>query len=173
MKIKVIGCDPSFTHFGLALATVDLDTLDISPIKLDIHITEKQKGSVARDDLRRCLSLHQFLKHYADGVKLIISEVPTGGSKSHAAAKAMSYATCLLACTNRPIVPVTPLQVKECVTGDKYADKDAMMAWAMETYPYLDWPTVKYKKEHMSDALASIHAGVQTLEFQEITNKFL
>jgi len=79
-----------------------------------------------------------------------------------------------------PVVNVSPRDVK-MVTGDKHADKEDMVRWAVEHYPNLEWPAstrkndweimqnglyVKKNVEHMADACGVVKAGVSTLLFE-------
>jgi Holliday junction resolvasome RuvABC endonuclease subunit len=82
------------------------------------------------------------------------------------------------------IIQVDALDVKECLTGNKNATKKQMIEAAVTEYPHVDWPRqekngAKFKKgdlkkesEHCADAIATIHAGVQTPAFQTLMRLF-
>ena len=79
------------------------------------------------------------------------------------------------------IIEVSPDENKMVFTGSKTATKELMIATATETYPNANWPTemekgkrriIVSKAEHMADAVAAIHAGVQTPMFQNLMRLF-
>ncbi|WEU67400.1 hypothetical protein [Xanthomonas phage JGB6] len=66
------------------------------------------------------------------------------------------------------LIEVTPRQVKTA-TGESHADKEEMIAWAIEKHPDGPWKMRKLKgelvqvastNEHMADAVAACYAGI-------------
>jgi hypothetical protein len=82
------------------------------------------------------------------------------------------------------IIQVDALAVKESLTGNQNATKKQMIAAAVSEYPHVEWPRQEkngatWKKgdlmneaEHCADAIATIHAGVQTPSFQTLMRLF-
>ncbi len=182
MKINIIGVDPSLKNFGLVNATYDLDTseIDINGMKLSTppKADAATKKQVRRnsDDLRR--AHHQFtsLEAAAKSASIMIVEVPVGSQSSRAMA---SYGICvgILASVKIPMIQVTPTEVKLIATGTKTASKQDMIDWATSLYPNAPWLTRKSKgelvytnaNEHLADAVAAIHAGIETDQFRQAT----
>lgn len=167
MKLSILGCDPSFTNFGMAHAVIDTDTMSIEPTRLTLIRTKKESTKrvlVSSDDLRRIGEIHDGFIESSKEVDMIMSEIPSGGAKSHAAAKALAYSTAILGCADKPLVQLTPSQVKVAAVGDKHASKAEMIQWGRQTYPHLNW-TNTLKDEHLADSLAAIHAGIESEQF--------
>lgn len=178
MKIKVAGFDPSLTHWGFALATLDLQTgtlEDVSAFFVEpIKETKKQVRQNSIDlSVAEQLSIEAFKA--AKSVKAIFAEVPVGSQSARAMA---SYGVCVgiigsIRSQGYPVIEVTATEVKEIFTGNKNASKRQMIDQAVSLYPEVKWPKgiknpVADNAEHMADALASIHAGVRTPVFQNI-----
>jgi len=89
-----------------------------------------------------------------------------------------SYGVCIgiLASMKKPLIQVTPNEVKLAAVGKKTATKEQMIEWAINKYPTAPWLTRKFKgqithvksNEHLADATAAIHAGVKTDEFKRM-----
>jgi Holliday junction resolvasome RuvABC endonuclease subunit len=193
MQIPVISIDPSLTNVGLVRAMVDLDTSKITIEKIRLVETEKTKIKVVRrnsDDVRRATeslkAIYQEMgclgpaEHQRPAV-VAFAEVPVGSQSSRAMC---SYGICcaLLAAVacKAHLIQVQPTEVKMAAVGTKTASKEEMIEWASGLYPDLDWK--RYEKasknhavgevhadmEHVADAIAAIHAGVLTDEFQRM-----
>jgi hypothetical protein len=71
-----------------------------------------------------------------------------------------------------PLIELSPTEVKLAAIGSKTAGKEEMIEWAMGKYPYAPWikragkPVAK--NEHLADAVATIHAGIKTEQFQSV-----
>lgn len=116
---------------------------------------------------------------FVQEAQAIFVEVPVGSQSSRAMA---SYGICVgilgsLQAMGHPFYQVTPTEVKLAGPGIKHATKAQMIDWAVEMYPSAPWPTytqkgevkvVESKAEHMADAIAAIHAGVKTQQFQQM-----
>ena len=177
MKIPVLGCDPSLRNWGLASATLDLDTGMLSDIFLDIAETTKTTNKQLRvnsDDINRCHLLASKVIPLAQKAKYVFIEVPVG---SQNADSMKSYGVCcgiigVMQYLGISVVQVIPSDVKLTFTGKATATKSEMISTAVSLYPNTNWPinknnkSVKLCAEHMADAIASIHAGVKSQEFQ-------
>jgi hypothetical protein len=180
--IKVVGLDPSLSNFGVAQATIDLDTMAVTITNLRLISTEVEKDKKVRkqvrqnsQDLDRAQILHKGLQEVCDGHWLAIAEVPVGSQSARAMA---SYGVCIgvLASCPLPLIQVTPGEVKMAGAGVKTATKDEMIEWAMKKHPDANWLTMRRggvmvpigKNEHLADAVAAIYAGIETDQFQQM-----
>lgn len=181
MEIPVVGFDPSLRSWGVASATLDLLTGILTVPSLSIIEPKDPKGKQVRQnshDLYRAEQLAESALAFARKAKAIFVEVPVGSQSARAMA---SYGICVgilgaIKAEGIPLIEVTPAEVKKAFTGKKDASKDEMIAKAIEFYPTADFP--KYngkmtaKTEHVADAIAAIHAGVNTPMFQNLMRLF-
>lgn len=186
--VNVIGVDGSLRNFGMAVASLNLDTNSFDVITLILSETEKDntKGvKRSHDDLARFGQhwdkINEAITEY--DVKIAFGEVPSGAQDARAAF-AFGGITAILSALPVPLVPLSPLEVKEGSTGRKHADKEDIMEWAYGQYPYVNWvkgnkpnkmdirtEDGKYltlKNEHTADSIAAIAAGVKSKEFIKI-----
>ena len=172
--IKVLGIDPSLNNFGFAVAELEHDgeKWSVKITNLHLHQTEPEKSKQVRknsSDLERARLLSDAIRLYEPDADLIVAEVPVGSQSARAMA---SYGICvgLLAQIQKPLIQVTPSQVKIAATGDKLATKEEMIAWAVKTYPTAPWLKQKEKilnkNEHLADAVAAVHAMIKTDDFK-------
>ena len=118
--------------------------------------------------------LYKALSTFLVAVDMVFVEIPVGSQSARSMA---SYGVCIgvLASINKPLIQVTPAEVKFIATGNKNASKAAMIDWVINKYPTADWfkktrkevTTFTAKNEHLADAVACIHAGVKTDEFMQ------
>jgi Holliday junction resolvasome RuvABC endonuclease subunit len=175
--MKIMGIDPSLRNFGLALAHVDLDTMNVDVSVIKLVETEKGKLKNVRkssDDLSRARLLHRALKTWQGVADMAVAEVPTG---TQSASGAISNGICIgiLASIEIPLIEVSPTEVKMATVGIKTATKSEMIEWAMKKHPKAQWLTRKLKGEtvpmndceHLADAIAAIYAGLQTEQFKQ------
>lgn len=178
MKVPVLGCDPSFRSWGLASALLDLDTGLLSDVQLDTAITAKSPNKQLRtnsDDVLRCISLADKVIPLAQKAKYVFAEIPVG-SQSADAMKSYGVCCALIGAMSHlgiNVIQVTPAEVKLCFAGSVTATKKQMIDTGFQLYPEANWPKDKkgdvlMKSEHMADALAAIHAGVNTAAFKNI-----
>ena len=176
--IKVLGLDPAFAAFGVVLAELNLDTLDIDILNMELIKTEKMAGKgyrVSSDNLRRAQSINTALVQHYPEATLVFSEIPQG-SQSAKACTALGIAVGIVACCPLQIIEVTAFEVKKEAVGKKTASKDEMIQWATARYPGADWKMKVRKKvlsftndnEHLADAIGVIHAGIKTSQFLQV-----
>lgn len=178
--LTILGIDPAMRNTGLALAEIDLFTLewrvtDLRLLKTESEPANKQvrKSSL---DLEAARTLHRGVKNYIEntGASIAFGEVPTGSQSSRACLGA-GIAIGLLAGLPIPLVPVNPAEVQMAALGYKGKDKDAIIDWATQRFPDAPWlrrtlrgkPTLIKDNEHLADAVAALSAGIQTAEFQQ------
>lgn len=177
MKIPVVGFDPSLRNWGVAYAILDLTTGYLSSPLLSIIEPRDTKGRQVRQnstDLAIARQLAEQSLKVARQAKAIFVEVPVGSQSARAMA---SYGICVgvlgaLQAEGIPLIEVTASEVKKTFTGNKNAPKDEMIAQAVKLYPAANFPRhkgeVSNKAEHVADAIAAIHAGVNTPMFQNL-----
>ena len=169
----VLGLDPSLRSFAFARFDLDIKTLALTPLSLELCSTETTKAKQVRknsDDISRCRLIHEALARNLEGAQMVFAEVPVGSQSARAM---MSYGACVMALAgiNTPLVQVTPKEVKLAATGDANATKNAMIEWATGLYPGADWLRSRGRligdNEHLADATAAIHAGILTDQFKQ------
>lgn len=177
--IKVVGFDPSTSNWGIAKATVNIDTLDFTIDDLLLQKTESEVKKGVRkdsDDLRRAQEVRAAMLLACHGHAIAISEIPFMNPGSYASANFNSgLVTGVLASCPIPLIQVFPREVKEAAVGAKNAAKEEIMEWAYEKFPGAPWITVKRggkqvptkANEHLADAVASINAGLRSDQFAQ------
>ena len=182
--IKVVGMDPSLSNWGLAYATLDLDSLEFTVDSLELVCTEPEKDKKVRkmvrkncEDLDRVKILQKAAVRACEDAFIAFVEVPVGSQSSRAMT---SYGVCLgvLAGLPIPLIVVTPDEVKIAGAGVKTATKEEMIEFAMREHPGANWLMKKRggklvplaKNEHLADAVAAIKAGIDTDQFQQLVS---
>lgn len=181
-NISIVAFDPSLRNFGVVKATLDPFTLEYTVDDLILISTGGEDKKVVRknsDDLRRAKLLSDGLIEACRGASFAIAEVPVGSQSARAMA---SYGVCVgvLAGCPIPLIQVTPTEVKVAAVGSKTASKSEMIAWAMNKFPAAPWKMRKLRgklepvdaNEHLADAVASIEAGLLTLEFERMMTMY-
>lgn len=175
MSLSILGLDPSMSNLGIAWATYDFATgkLTVSAVEtVSPVINQSKQVRQNSKDLDRARQLYKALSEAVKSADLICVEIPHGSQSSRAMA---SYGMCigLLASISKPVIEVSARQVK-AVTGNLQATKEQMIAWALEAHP--DLPLSQWqgkvnvsKAEHQADAVAAIHAAMQTDLFKTLT----
>ncbi|HBW8542488.1 TPA: hypothetical protein MFM47_004725 [Klebsiella pneumoniae] len=177
--IKVVGVDPSMSNFGLAIGTLDLDT-----DKLEIHgleLVETKAGGTKKtvrvnsDDLRRAKEIWRTARPIIEQAHIVFCELPVGSQSSRAQT---SYGVCIgvLACVDKPLIQVTPNEIKHYVGNKLTTSKEEIIQWAIAKQPDAPWLRRKQagkdalvaKNEHLADAIASIYSGMQTDQFRQV-----
>jgi Holliday junction resolvasome RuvABC endonuclease subunit len=181
MKIPVLGMDPSMRNWGLAPSELDLSTGVLDTPRLTLVAPKDEKGKQVRKnskDLHLTQQLASVVIAEARKAKVVFVEVPVGSQSARAMA---SYGMCVgilgaIVSEGIPLVEVTPSECKQALAENKLASKELMIAKAMEFYPDANWPLhrgqVAQKAEHLADAIAAIHAGVNTPMFRNLMRIF-
>lgn len=174
-KIRVLGMDPSLRNWGMAEATYDLRTGEIEVLNLHLIQPKEETSKQVRKnskDIEIATQLSAGIQPLLANANFIFAEVPIGSQSARAMA---SYGICIgilgvINHSSRTLIEVSPTEVKVAFTGTKTATKEQMIAKAMQLYPSANFPRhqgrVTNKAEHVADAIASIHAGVQTPYFK-------
>lgn len=181
-KIRVVGIDAAFANMGLALASIDVDSMEVSVDDLILVTTEGQDRKMVRknsDDLRRAIQLHTGLKNACSSRSFAIAEVPTG-SQSARASWSLGIAVGVLAACPIPLIQVTPTEVKVATVGTKTASKEQMIEFAMREHPKAPWKMRKVRgelrptndNEHLADAVGCVYAGLKTDQFAQAVSLY-
>lgn len=179
MKLRVIGSDPSTSNWGICVATVDIYDMTFTVDDLILLTTESEKNKGVRkdsDDLRRAKTVHDGFKKACEGASFAISEIPFMNAGMYASANFNSgLVTGVLASCPIPLIQVFPQEVKMAFCGSRHAAKEEMIEEAMRRFPAAPWLMRKLKgkmvptkaNEHLADAVAVTHAGIQSAQFKE------
>jgi len=172
--LKIGGLDPSLNNFGMIKGLVTLD--DAQFHAASGQLTEapptKDKKAIRKnsDDLFRARKHQAAMTEFFRDVDIICVEIPVGSQSARAMA---SYGICIgiISSIGKPLIQVTPAEVKMVSVGSKTASKKEMIEWAAAKHPNLNWYSRKNgdllnKNEHLADAVAAIHAGMLTDEFK-------
>lgn len=187
-EITMLGLDPGLGSTGYAIASIDLNTGEISKvICVGLVETDRQKRKQVRqtsDNLRRARRQVDALRAIIDehGVSMIAME--TCGAMQYIYPTFSSGVMIGVAASLGPeIIEVLPDEVKLAATGDKRATKARVVAWAVRLTGKrkVGWPTssrpnsfgvrlreayVSKSAQHPADALAAIQASLATEQFK-------
>ncbi|HBS6700429.1 MULTISPECIES: hypothetical protein [Klebsiella pneumoniae complex] len=180
-KIRIAGLDPSLSNFGISVGTLDIETNKVDIEKFYLVETSaggsKKQVRVNSDDLRRANEIWRTLKPVIDDAQLIFAELPVGSQSSRAQT---SYGICLgvLACINKPLIQLTPTEIKQYVGGKKDTSKAEIIEWVVSQQPNAPWlkkktkgvETLVNKNEHLADSVAAIYTGLTTDQYQNAAN---
>lgn len=202
MKIKVVGLDLALSNLGIAVAEIDLDDpMQYSLIDLHLEQTEDGKAvklkrmpdgklkkvkympkgqTVGSDDVRRARILSEALRQYTKDADIVFAEVPIGSQSARAMAS-YGISVGLIGSVAKPLVQVSPSDVKKAGCNDVTATKAEMIEAAVSMFPDAPWLRAKQKRkgehpiiadnEHLADACFIIKAGMQTDEYLELIEK--
>lgn len=180
MIINILGLDPSFRNWGCASGKYDTELeriIDIDEFVL-IQTESMDKKTVRRnsDDLRCANEIFKQLVPVVNKANIVFCELPVGSQSSRAQT---SYGICLgiLGAIQKPMVQLTPIDIKKYVGGTKTTSKEQIIKWAHNKHPHANWlrnrsGELLNKNEHLADAIASIHAGIETDQFKQLINMF-
>ena len=175
----VMGIDIGLANTGVALFNMDADGNLTSEVpKIHLIRTQKAKNKQIRrssDDLARVGKTASTLFGFIEDCQpsFIFAEIPSGSQSSRAS---FGFGTCLgvlaaIEVSGNILIQVTPKEVKS-VHPLSAPSKREMIDWAVGLYPEADWirprGNVSPMNEHMADAIATVHAGVQNPEFRRI-----
>jgi Holliday junction resolvasome RuvABC endonuclease subunit len=178
-KIKVVGFDPSTTNWGIAVAEIDVDTLEVEIVNLLLVETESETKKGVRkdsDSLRRAREVYGSMILVCTGAAFAISEIPFMTPQGYATSNFNSgLVTGVLSACPIPLIQVFPQEVKALITGSRHAAKEEIIEWAVAKHPDAPWKRVKRggkmvltnKNEHLADAVAAIYAGLQSEQFKQ------
>ena len=176
--LRILGCDPSFSNWGIAEGLYNPLTKKVEILYLDVirPVVEKSKGTrKSSEDLERAKQLSKGFIARMRQCDLIAAEVPHGSQSARAMA---GYGVCigilsLASNTQIPMVEVSAIETRKVITGTREATKAQAIAWAMAKHPEAPWPMRGGKvnsslAEHMADAIAAIYAAMETDLFKSM-----
>lgn len=178
--MNILGIDPALVNTGLALFNHTDGNNSI--IDLGLIVTSSSGDKNVRkniDDYNRAVLLHTQLQTWISRCDCVCVELPqiAGANVQARSMWSSGIALGILASISKPVVVLTPSEVK-LATGNKTASKEEVIAWATSLYPDAPWKKVKRKgemvlvdkNEHIADAVAVVHAGLdKALAFFEKT----
>lgn len=182
MKIPVVGFDPSLTNWGIAEGQLDLLSGELTDVLLTLIEPEKSGNKQVRQnstDLHVSEQLALAAIKAAQAAKVVFVECPVGSQSARAMA---SYGICVgilgaIRALGIPIIELTATELKLQFAGCKTATKQQMIDAALSYYPHANFPShrgkLTAKAEHVADALAAIHAGVNTPVFRQIMRLYV
>lgn len=175
-ELKILGCDPSFSNWGIAQGIFNPVTRTLRIVGMNVTRPVISKGKTTRQNSADLQRAKQLAKGMIDVIKqadVITVEVPHGSQSARAMA---SYGVCIgilgtLQNTRTPMIEVSALETRQVITGKKEATKEQAIAWAVAKHPEAPWPMHNGKlnaslAEHMADAIASIYAAMETDTFK-------
>jgi Holliday junction resolvasome RuvABC endonuclease subunit len=188
--INLLGIDPSLTATGWSVIEVDTDTRQIVRVRavglIETAPTKIKSVRKSSDALERARKIRtELLAVIAQhNIKLAASEVPSG-AQSASACYAFGIVVGLLAALPVPLIEVTPTEVKLATCGNKIADKEDIVRWALElagdhklpTSPQKnDWGIenphgkgfISKKAEHPADSCGAVAAALKTQQFHQL-----
>lgn len=179
--IKIVGLDPSMSNFGIAAGTLDLDTNEVKITRFELAETKaggkKKTVRVNSDDLRRAGEIWAKAKPMIDEAHIVFAELPVGSQSSRAQT---SYGICIgvLASIQKPLIQITPDEIKKYVGGKASVAKEDIIEWAIQEQPDAPWLRHKSKgemvltgkNEHLADAVAAIYVGLDTDQFKQVVS---
>lgn len=179
MIVNVVGLDPSLRNWGVAEAKLGLESGVLSTPQLKVITTaDEPKGKQVRQnsyDLLASSELAGAMLLLIPTTKFFFVEVPHGSQSAQAM---KGYGICIgilgfMRAMGATIIEVSASENKKGFTGDSKATKKMMIDTAVGHYPDANWPIhggkiVAGTAEHMADAIAAIHAGVNTPEFSNL-----
>ena len=178
MALTVVAIDPSFRNTALVAAVLvgGKVTRILDAVTIKTEKTKNKQVRASSDAINCCRKLseevQEFIKKHNPAV--VFAETPSG-SQSASSMKGYGISCFLLATINPPPIEVTPYEVKMASVGKKTASKKEMIEWAFNLYPSAPWVIDKktelpqMNQEHVADAMAVIHAGLNTQEFVRIS----
>lgn len=172
--IRILAIDPSLRNTGVALATADTDSIQISDLRLvQTEAATTKQVRKNSDDLRCARQIVDELRSLYRAWKPVVTivEVPSG-TQSARASWTLGVMLGIIAGLPHPVVEVSPTEVKKFFAGNKAASKETMIDLAVGAHPGLPWlrqgDRVLGKNEHLADAVAIAHTGVNSVAFKEL-----
>jgi Holliday junction resolvasome RuvABC endonuclease subunit len=179
--LRIVGVDPSLRNWGLAKGTYDVERKQLTIAEIHVIQPTLPKGNKIRKsaiDLIAAEALAHGMLEFVGEAHMTFVEVPHG---SQSAAAMKGYGICIgvlgaLREAGMPFFELNQREVKLAAVGQKDATKHEMIDWAMAQHPEANWPmktskgiqtVISGKAEHMADAIATIHAGIQSAYFNQ------
>jgi Holliday junction resolvasome RuvABC endonuclease subunit len=185
--LQVVGFDPSLRNWGVAKGTYDTERKELNILEVDVICTKAivdESVRKSRLDLESGAYLAKHTWVAAEGAQVVFVEVPHGSQSARAMC---SYGICIgvlssFAVHNKPFISLSAREVKLITGKAGDATKEQMISWAMLKHPEANWPlrmqqgeerVIVGKAEHMADAVATIHAGLETPSFKEYLDHYI
>lgn len=179
--IVVVGFDPSLRNWGVAKGIYQINENKVIIQYLDVIKPIITQGKKVRNNFKDLEAGEQLAKGawgHAEHAQAVFVEVPHGSQSARAS---VGYGVCIgvlgaLKTSGVPFYDVSEAEVKAATTGNRKAEKEDTIAWAMKQHPEAVWPmqiqlgitsVVASRAEHMADAIGAIYAGIASKAFQQ------
>jgi Holliday junction resolvasome RuvABC endonuclease subunit len=189
-QLTMLGIDPGLSNTGYAVARVDVSARKIvKTLELGTIQTERETAKTIRrtsDDLRRARKIHRELRAVVERHSIAVAACEMQSTAPYKRIS-LNFGVTLgvIASFDFFLIELLARDVKKAVTGDRDAAKEKIIRWALEVTRNDDvhWPTsarqnrmdlsyrarhVSLGAEHQADALAVIHAALQTGQMQDL-----
>ncbi len=160
----VVGVDPGFRNTGLSAFRLEGEKMTfIDSACVSSKKNKKDKRYVSVKDAEVIRAMVNWMVVFIQNVKadLVVVELPPGGGQSASASRSLGISTTVCALLDqlcgRPVIFVTPRDVKEAATGDKEAEKDAIIDAVTKRFPQIS-AHKKTKQEHVADSVGCVLA---------------
>jgi len=178
-----MGIDPSLTNTGLCLIQSEEG---FCPEVLDLVLVEttpapkKSYRHVSHDDLYRLRKIRAEINRMQEKADFVAVELPGSNTQSARSGWALGACVGLMSIIYKPLILVTPKQVKQVVSSEAKVSKERVVAWAYDLYPDAPWlrtvskgvPRLLSKNEHLADSIAVVHAARELPEFHVLAEEF-
>jgi len=162
----IIGIDLGFAATGIVIYDITADKL-VKAVTVRTQKDNTRKGlRTADDDMRRCIEMVAPIRRCLEEFPgLVAVELPSGGTQSSRAARAMGMATGMLGgilgCIDRPVEYYTPGECKKVMTGDRNASKAKVEGAVVDRFGSAVFGKTKTMREHQVDAAAAVVAAME------------
>lgn len=178
-SLKIVGCDPSWRNWGIAIGNVSLADGDLRITDMKVVLTSATEDHTTRKstlDIQSAKLLYEGVSDAVNGADIVCVEVPTGSQNFDAATGRGICLGILGSVAADHFIYVTPQSVKKIV-GDPKATKRDVVEWASSRHPEAPWPMHNgkisvSKAEHMADAIVAIYAAAQTPHFKNLISEY-
>lgn len=182
-EIKFASIDSSLRNTGIAIGTINLDTMELKIEEIDLITTEKSINKSVRassDTIKRGRATYKFvtekLKHQSPA--LIFAETPSG-SQNAASFKSYGMTCQLLASLTPEPIEIAPVEAKKLTFGRKSVSKKEIINWAYNKHPNLEWLPGKAidgklsnNNEHTADAIMIANSCIKLPEVSRLLGMF-
>lgn len=158
-ELKVLGLDPSLSNWGISRIRYSPSCIRVC--STETFTTKETKGIAKnKSDLLRAKYLYDSIQGDLEECDIVVVELPYGSQSARAMA---SYGICLglIASFKKPVIYVTPFDVKK-VVGNNSTSKKEIIDWVNTRHPNVMSKSLT-KSEHQADATVAVYAAKQQI----------
>ena len=175
--VTVMGIDPSLRNTGIAIMKVNAENSGVFGVT-DWILARTQPGPLSQRkssaDFEAATVISSMIRNAVEQYqpRVVFAEIPSG-TQSARASFALGITLGIMATMLPKPIEVTPQQTKLQSIGIRTATKGEMIEWATTAYPDAPWQRtsngrIMNANEHLADAVAVVHAGLVTPEWEVI-----